>query len=139
MEVYSGSHKTIQLNLWQIYFFSFKVHSYENISPVRHVYEFGIFLRWDFALQFKFAQILFAKVFCIYFQRVNIPWAEYCAMDPVKCYCAFVYCLLQHTWVILKFIRFCLTHLYWASTDSLSRHRNTSTGFEDYLQRFRVF
>lgn len=91
MEVYSGSHKTTQLNLWQIYsnFFPFKVHSYENISPVRHVYEFGIFLRWNSALHFKFAQIVFTTVFCVCFQRVNIPWAEHYTLDPVKCYSTF--------------------------------------------------
>lgn len=65
MAVYSGSHKSIQLNPWQIYFLSFKVCSYENISPVRHVYEFGIFLRWDSTLHFKFAQIVFTTIFCI--------------------------------------------------------------------------
>lgn len=77
MEVCSGSHKTIQLNLWQIYFFSFKVHLYENISPVRHVYEFRIFLRWDSALHFKFAQNSFNNSLFDLFpmSKYSLSWA----------------------------------------------------------------
>lgn len=143
MEVYSGSHKSIQLNLWQIYFFSFKICSYENISPVRHVYEFGISLRWDSALHFKFAQRVFTTVFYTCFQRVNIPWAEHYALDPVKCFSAFVYCVLQHTWVILSLSGFApLASTEYPRTpypDTEMFAYYTSAGFGDYLQRFRVF
>lgn len=126
-------------NLWKCILAHIKLSSWTSDRYISSLLKFicmKIYLQWDMFMNLgsfwdetlhcilNLHKIVLTTVFLIWFQWVNIPWAEHYCLGSVKCYSAFAYYVLQHTWVVLKFIRFCPTYLYGASMDSLSRHRN---------------
>lgn len=98
---------------------------------------------WDSALHFKFAQIVFTTIFCIYFQWMNsLSWV----LPSVSCEMLLCICLLCATThlnnleVYQVFASLTFTEHPWTSyPDTEMFAYCTSARFGDYLQRFRVF